>query len=264
MRTDAACLAVVAAAWMAATAIAAEGETRAALRVCADPSNLPFSNQAEEGFENRIATLLGERLGLPVAYTWWPATIGFFRNTLRAHECDLVMGVTEGFELAATTAPYYRSAYAIVYRPDSSLGVRSLADPALAELAIGVVANTPPVDILVRHALLDRVRPYQLMADTRAGRPAQDMVEDVAAGEIDIALAWGPIAGYYAKRQSPPLLVVPLADAPGGPPMTFAIAAAVRHREPEWQQTIDTLLAENRAEIEAILRAYGVPLVAAP
>ena len=245
-------------------AATAQEAARTELRVCADPSNLPFSNQAEEGFENRIAALFGDRLGLPVVYTWWPATIGFFRNTLRAYECDLVMGVTEGFELAATTAPYYRSTYVIVTRSDSGLDLQSLADPALHELWIGIVANTPPVDLLVRHGLLDRVRPYQLMVDTRAETPARDMIHDVANGTLDLAIAWGPIAGYYAKQQVPPLVVAPVADEPGAPPMSFAISAAVRHREPEWKQQVESFLADNRVRIEAILRDYGVPLVADP
>ncbi len=235
-------------------------QPRPGLRVCADPSNLPFSNQAEEGFENRIAALLGERLGLPLVYTWWPNTIGFFRNTLRAKKCDLVMGVVEGFELAATTKPYYRSTYVMVYRTHGGLSISGLDDPGLRGATIGAVANTPPVDLLVKYDLLSRLRSYGLVVDTRVEHPARQMIEDVANDDIDVALVWGPIGGYYARRQSPPLTVVTLAGEPDLAPLEFSISAAVRHGEPEWQRQLDTLLIAHRAEIDAILIDYGVPL----
>jgi quinoprotein dehydrogenase-associated probable ABC transporter substrate-binding protein len=251
------CVALLMAAVRADDAVPARLE----LRVCADPSNMPLSNQSEEGFENRIATLLGDRLGLPVVYTWWPNTIGFFRNTLRAKKCDLVMGVVEGFELAATTAPYYRSTYVMVYRSDSGLTLTGLDDPALRDLAIAVVANTPPVDLLVKYGLLDRVRPYSLVVDTRVETPVKEMIEDVASSTVDVALAWGPIASYHAKQQVPPLTVILLDSEAGQPPFAYSISAAVRHGESEWKQTIETLLADNRAEISAILAGHGVPLL---
>ena len=234
----------------------------ATLRVCADPHNLPLSDEAEQGYENKIATLLAARMGVPLEYVWWPNTMGFIRNTLRAGKCDLVMGVVDGYELAATTAPYYRSTYALVTRADSGLAVTALDDPSLKGLRIGVIANTPPADLLVKHGLIGDARPYRLMVDTRREHPAEQMIADVASGAIDAALAWGPFAGYHAKRQTPPLAVTPLRSEAGAPPLEFSIAAGVRHGEPEWLAHIDRLLAENHAEITDILLRYGVPLVA--
>ncbi|MGH6903642.1 MAG: quinoprotein dehydrogenase-associated putative ABC transporter substrate-binding protein, partial [Geminicoccaceae bacterium] len=155
------------------------------LRVCADPHNLPFSDQAGEGFENKIAQLLADELGVELTYTWYPQTIGFVRNTLGARVCDVVMGITTTSELMQNTNPYYRSSYALVQRADAGTKVASLSDPALADLRIGAVARTPPVDILARQGLLKNLRPYQLIVDTRFESPGRQMVEDVAAGEID-------------------------------------------------------------------------------
>ncbi len=247
---------------MAGRAGAGADDAPAALRVCADPDNLPLSDEAEQGFENKIATLLAARMGVPLEYVWWPNTMGFIRNTLRARKCDLIMGVVDGYELAATTAPYYRSTYALVTRADSGLAVTALDDPSLKGLAIGVIANTPPVDLLLKHGLIGDARSYRLMVDTRREHPAAQMIADVASGAIDAALAWGPFAGYHAKRQTPPLAVTPLRGEAGAPPLEFSIAAGVRHGEPEWLARIDSLLVENHAEITDILRQFGVPLVA--
>lgn len=245
-------------------AAAEEAAKRTALRVCADPANLPFSDRNGDGFENRIAEMLGDKLGLPVAYSWWPNTIGFIRNTLRAKTCDIVMGVVEGFELAATTPPYYRSSYVMVMRAENADRFTDLGDAAVRSAAIGAVAGTPPVDLLVKRDLLSQLRPYGLVVDTRVERPAQRMVEDVANGAIDIALVWGPIGGYYARQQTPPLKVTMLESEAGDPPLEFSIAAAVRHGESEWQNRIDSLLTTHRAEIEAILMDHGVPLLDNP
>ena len=179
---------------------------RTTLRVCADPSNLPFSNKAGEGFENKIAELVAAELGIPVRYTWFPQVVGFVRNTLRARKCDLVIGISLGFELLQNSNFYYRSTYVLVIRPDSGLAFNSLEDPALKGLKLGAVAGTPPASLLVEYRLLDNLRPYQLMVDTRFEKPGKKMVEDVAAGEIDVGLVWGPIGGYYAKQQDPPWL----------------------------------------------------------
>jgi quinoprotein dehydrogenase-associated probable ABC transporter substrate-binding protein len=247
----------------AASGLAQVGELvdRDTLRVCADPHNLPFSNEAGEGFENRIAELLARDLGVDLAYTWYPQSVGFVRNTLGARVCDVVMGIVTTSELMQNTNPYYRSSYALVQRADADAKVASLADPHLADLRIGAVARTPPIDILAQEGLLKNLRPYHLMIDTRFESPGRQMVEDVAAGEIDVGLLWGPIAGYWAKQQSVPLEVVPLTGDKVGARLDFRITMGLRRNEPEWKQVLNDFIAEHKAEIQAILLDYGVPLL---
>ena len=234
---------------------------RSALRVCADPANLPFSNRAGEGFKNKIAELLAAELGVPVQYTWFPQAIGFVRNTLKARKCDLVIGISLGFELLQNTNPYYRSAYSLVYRPDGALAIEALDDPVLKDLTIGVVAGTPPASAIAKHGLLANVRPYQLMVDTRFDSPGKQMVEHIAAGAVDVGVLWGPIAGYYAQQQEPPPKVVPLATRPGESRMDFRITMGIRFNEPDWKHRLNDLIAEKQDEIDAILLDYGVPLL---
>lgn len=238
-----------------------EAVDRSALRVCADPGNLPFSNRAEEGFENKIADLLAEDLGVPVRYTWFPQTTGFVRNTLGARKCDLVIGISLGFELLQNSNPYYRSSYALVYRSDSGLAIESLTDPALKDLRLGVVARTPPATIMARQGLLGNTRPYHLMADTRFNKPGKKMVEDVVAGEIDVGVLWGPIAGYYALKHDAPLTVVSMIGKPGETRLDFRITMGLRFNEPDWKHQINDLIAKKQVEINAILMDYGVPLI---
>ncbi len=257
-------LLVVAALGVSATAgLAATSEAvdRSSLRVCADPSNLPFSNQAGEGFENKIAELLATELAVPVRYTWFPQATGFVRNTLQARKCDIVIGISLGFELLQNTNPYYRSSYALVYRSDNGLRLSALDDPELKKLRLGVVAGTPPASLMARYGLLGRVRPYHLVADTRFEQPGKQMIEDIAAGEVDVGVLWGPIAGYYGKQQSPPLTVVPLPSRPGEVRMDFRITMGVRFNEPEWKHEINQLIKRKQPEINAILADYGVPLL---
>ena len=238
-----------------------EAVDRSSLRVCADPANLPFSNQAGEGFENKIAELLAAELGVPVRYTWFPQATGFVRQTLMARRCDLVVGISLGFELLQNTNPYYRSSYALVYRADSGISATSLDDSELKALRLGVVAGTPPSSLLAKYGLLGRVRPYQLVADTRFDHPAKQMIDDVAAGEVDVGVVWGPIAGYYAKGHNPGLLVVPLATRAGEVRMDYRITMGVRFNEPEWKREINGLIKTKQPEINAILAEYGVPLL---
>jgi quinoprotein dehydrogenase-associated probable ABC transporter substrate-binding protein len=250
-------------AWGAATGLAQTGELvdRDTLRVCADPHNLPFSNEAGEGFENRIAELLAQELGVELAYTWYPQSVGFVRNTLGARVCDVVMGIVTTSELMQNTNPYYRSSYALVQRADAKTKVASLDDPQLADLRIGAVARTPPIDILAQQGLLKNLRPYHLMVDTRFDSPGREMVDDVAAGEIDIGVLWGPIAGYWAKRQSVPVEVIPITGEGTGARVDFRITMGLRRNEPEWKQVLNDFIAEHEAEIQAILLDYGVPLL---
>jgi quinoprotein dehydrogenase-associated probable ABC transporter substrate-binding protein len=238
-----------------------EAIDRSSLRVCADPANLPFSNQAGEGFENKIAELLAAELGVPVRYAWYPQATGFVRQTLMARKCDLVIGISLGFELLQNTNPYYRSSYALVYRADSGLSATSLDDPGLKALRLGVVAGTPPSSLLAKYGLLGRVRPYQLVADTRFDQPAKQMIDDVAAGEVDVGVVWGPIAGYHAKNHNPKLLVVPLRTEPGEVRMDYRITMGVRFNEPNWKREINDLIKNKQPEINVILSEYGVPLL---
>lgn len=245
----------------AALAASAEAVDRTALRVCADPSNLPFSNDKGEGFENKIAELFAKELGVPVRYTWYPDSMGFIRNTLRARVCDIVMGTISNNELLQNTNPYYHSAFSLIYRKDSGLAVTSIEDDALRELKLGAIAGTPPVTLLAQRGLLDKLKPYALVVDTRFEHPPRDLVHDVAEGVIDVGVLWGPMAGYYAKQETVPLVVVPLKTENAALRMDFRITMGVRYNEPEWKRDINRLIRAKQAEINQILLDYGVPLL---
>jgi quinoprotein dehydrogenase-associated probable ABC transporter substrate-binding protein/PQQ-dependent catabolism-associated CXXCW motif protein len=234
---------------------------RTKLRVCADPHNLPFSNQDGQGFENKIAELMAEKLKVPLTYTWYPQSVGFVRNTLNAGACDLVIGVPTPSGLMQNTNPYYRSSYALVQRADAKTKVGSLHDPALADKKIGAVARTPPVTLLAQQGLIRNLKPYQLVVDTRYDSPGRQMVDDVAAGVIDVAIVWGPIAGYWAKQQPTPLEVTPLTGEVKGQQLDFRISMGLRRNEPDWKHALNEFLAANDQAIQAILLDYGVPLL---
>jgi quinoprotein dehydrogenase-associated probable ABC transporter substrate-binding protein/PQQ-dependent catabolism-associated CXXCW motif protein len=232
-----------------------------ALRVCADPNNLPFSNDRGEGFENEIAELLAERLGVPVRYTWHPQTIGFVRNTLRAYLCDVVMGAGSASELLQNTNPYYRSTYVLAYRTADGDRFADLDSPAMKDARIGVIAGTPPANLLAERGLLDQTRSYHLLVDTRFYNPGRDMMAHLAAGEIDVALVWGPIAGYWANRHDEPITLVPLRSDRPGLRLEFRISMGIRPDEPNWKRELNDLIRELQPEITAILERYGVPLL---
>ena len=234
---------------------------RSALKVCADPNNLPFSNEKKEGFENKIAEVMGAALRLKVEYTWFPQVIGFVRNTLQAHRCDLVIGTVAGDDIMQTTNPYYYTTYVMLYRSDKRLAFEGLQDPRLASLRLGVVGATPPSDLLVRHDLMAHAKPYQLTVDTRAESPTHQMVQDVVDGTIDVGFLWGPIAGYYRKHDELPLTLAPLKDEPGAARMKYHIAMGVRGNEPEWRRRINAVILKQQPAMTAILRDYGVPLL---
>lgn len=246
----------------AATARAQTGELVAtdALRVCADPANLPFSNEAGEGFENRIATLLGRALDRPVDYVFFPQVQGFVRNTIRAGRCDLVLGTVAGDELLQNTNPYYHTTYVLVSRRDAA-APPALDDPRMKSLRIGAIARTPPVDLLLRHGLIDNTRFWRLAVDTRVETPGADLVRAVADGTLDVALVWGPIAGYQAKAKGLPIVLRALPTEPGAARMDFRITMGVRGQEPEWRRRINAIIRERQDEIDTILREYGVPLL---
>jgi mxaJ protein len=245
------------------------GTAERELRVCADPNNLPFSNQEEQGFENRIAELVADELDAELSYTWWAQRRGFVRNTLRAGACDLVIGVPAGYELAETTEPYYRSAYVYVYRPDRDLNLRSMRDPRLRELRIGVHligddgVNAPPAHALGEQGIVDNVVGYMIYGDYREPNPTARIVEAVASGELDLAAVWGPIGGYFAKHGSVPLVAVPITDTAGFAPLRFefGIAMGVRKGEHAFRDELNGVLERRREDINRLLDAYGVPRV---
>jgi len=259
-----ACVALISivASLSSASAQAVDLVDRSALRVCADPSNLPFSNRDRKGFENKIADLLGQALDVPVVYTWFPQTVGFIRSTLRARKCDLVIGYAQGHELVQNTNHYYRSTYVLIYRADSDLdGVTTLADERLNDKRIGVIARTPPATIMAMNGLIGKAKPYHLVVDSRHTSPGKEMVADIASGEIDAGILWGPIGGYYAKRSDVPMTVIPLVSETKGPRMVYRITMGVRPQEREWKRQLNKLLNIHQDGINKILLDYGVPLL---
>jgi quinoprotein dehydrogenase-associated probable ABC transporter substrate-binding protein len=233
------------------------------LRVCADPNNLPFSNEKGEGFENKIAEFLAAKLHKDLAYAFYPGATGFVRNTLNAHLCDVILGMPQGNDLVQPTNPYYRTSYAIVTRAGSDLdGVKDLDDPRLKEKKgrIGLVANTPPGNILAKNGMIGLVKPYALMVDTRVESSSAAMIHDLEAGVIDVALLWGPIAGYYAKKSDAKLDVALIPETQSAR-MAFRIAFGVRNSDQNWKRELNALIAENKGQLEKILADYGVPML---
>jgi mxaJ protein len=242
---------------------------RPPLRVCADPNNLPFSNDRGEGFENRLAALLAADLGAHVEYTWWAQRRGFVRNTLGAGQCDVLMGVPTDFELAATTRPYYRSTYVFVSRRDRALDLHTLDDERLKFLRIGVqmigddFSNSPPAHALSARGVVHNVIGYSVLGDYSEPNPPARVVEAVARGDIDVAVVWGPLAGYFAQRQPTPLDVSPIAPQLDTPfrPFTFAISMAVRRGDTERRRMLEDFIVRRRAAIDRVLAQYGVPRI---
>jgi quinoprotein dehydrogenase-associated probable ABC transporter substrate-binding protein len=232
------------------------------LRVCADPHNLPFSNDKGEGFENKLVELLAQKLNRRLAYAWYPQSVGFVRNTLGAHRCDVIPGFPQGDELVQSTNPYYRTAYAFVVRPGDGLDdLDTLADPRLKTKRIGIVAGTPPATYLAINGLLAKAKPYPLVVDTRVDSSAAAMMGDLTSGEIDVAILWGPMAGYYARLANPQMRVTLLMKDTGGPQLAYRIAMGVRATDQNWKRLLNRLIAENRTEINRLLIGFGVPLL---
>jgi quinoprotein dehydrogenase-associated probable ABC transporter substrate-binding protein len=223
---------------------------------------MPFSNEKGEGFENKLAELLAEKLGKKLGYTYVPQVTGFIRNTLGSHRCDVIMGFPQGAELAQVTIPYYRTTYALVFKPGSGLeDVTALDDPRLKDKRIGIVAGTPPSTNMAINGLMAHAKPYPLMIDTRVDSSAGTMIDDLAHGEIDCGILWGPLAGYYANRSEPRLIVAPLLKETLGPPLIYRIGMAVRQSDQEFKRTLNKLITENQPEINKLLISYGVPLL---
>jgi quinoprotein dehydrogenase-associated probable ABC transporter substrate-binding protein len=263
----AALLGALAGALPALPALAAEGHrtdlvNRLVLRVCADPANLPFSNDKGEGFENKIAEIVAAELKVPVEYTWYPQATGFIRNTLFARRCDVVMGYAQGDELVLNTNHYYRSVYALVYRKGNGLdGADRLADPRLKDKRIGIVAGTPPSATMALLGLIARAKPYPLMVDTRYEAPTGRMIADIRSGEIDAGVLWGPIAGYLGANGGEKLEVVPLLKEKVGPRMAYRITFGVRQLDDDWKRELNALIARLQGKLDAVLLQHGVPLL---
>jgi mxaJ protein len=254
-----------------AAALRAEAPKRDAsvLRVCADPNNLPFSNEKGEGFENRLAELLAAEMGRRVEYTWWAQRRGFIRNTLRAGECDLIAGIPSSMEMVMATRPYYRSTYVFVYRRDADFDVASFDDPILRRLKIGVHlvgddgANTPPAHALSTRGIVGNLTGYTLYGDYSTPNPPARILDALAKGEIDVAIVWGPLAGYFAPKQKVAMEIVPVSPQIDVPflPFVYDISMGVRRDDPLLKAEVEQILTRKRAEVDAILTQYGVPRV---
>jgi mxaJ protein len=237
-----------------------------ALTVCADPNNMPFSNEAGEGFENKIAEIIGRQLHRPVQYVWWAQRRGYVRNTLNEAKCDLWPGVATGADRLATTHAYYRSTYVFVVLADSDLTGLTLDDPRLRTLSIGVqmvgsdANNTPPAHAIARRGILDNVHGYMLYGNYSQPNPAANIMAAVANREVQVAMVWGPLAGYFAQRSKVPLRVYPVTPAADSAwPMTFDISAGVQAKNRLLLDQVNTALTDQQPAIDAILQAYNVP-----
>ncbi len=249
----------------------ASAQDGAALRVCADPNNLPFSNSANAGFENKLADMVAAEIGEPVTYTWHAQRRGFIRETLKAQECDVVMGLPKGLDLADTTQPYYRSGYVFVTRADRHLDIESMTDPRLRSLKVGVqiigndAMNTPPAHALAAQGIIDNVIGYPVYGDYREPNPPAKIVTAVERGDVDIAAVWGPLAGYFARQSPVALTILPIADTARFAPLRFEfnIAMGVRKGDRAMKEKLDDFIARRHDDITALLDSYGVPLLPA-
>lgn len=232
------------------------------LRVCADPNNMPFSTDKGQGFENKLAELFADKLGKGLSYSWYPQATGFVRNTLAAHKCDVIMGMPQGDDLVQVTNPYYRTAYALLFKPGHGLeGVDTLGDPRLKGKRIGVVAGTPPGNNMAANGLMANAKPYPLVIDTRVDSSAAAMMHDLGAGDIDAGILWGPMAGYYARQATPAVTVVPLVKETTGPRLAYRIAMGVRYADQDWKRQLNRTIQDNQPAINRLLLSFGVPLL---
>lgn len=233
------------------------------LRVCADPDNMPFSNDKGEGFENKLAELIAERLGDKLEYTWFSESTGYLPNTMGKGACDLVMGYAQGTGLIEDTNPYYHTSYVLITRADdeSLKGVETLSDPRLKRKRIGLFARTPPASILAMHGLTSDAKPFESVAGESQAKAAQAMIAEIASGELDAGLLWGPVGGYYAQRAEIPLRVTPLVKESAGPTTLYGITMGVRPGEPKFKHEINKVLADSQHDINVILQGYNVPVL---
>lgn len=238
-----------------------QGPAKGGFRVCADPDNLPYSNQKLEGFENKIAELMAKELGESPTYYWWPQRRGFIRTTLGTKMCDIVMGIPKGYDPVLWTKPYYRTSYVIAYPKNKGFQIKSLDDPILKEVKIGVYVNTPPHITLSERGITKNVVGYEVFYDPQENYPGK-IINDLAAGKLDVAIVWGAIAGYFAKKQPVSIEIVPLLD--GGSdsqPFVYDISIGVRKSDKELKAKLEEILDKKKTEIRKILEDYGVPLI---
>jgi mxaJ protein len=243
-----------------------QAQTNRIIRVAADPNNLPFSNSRGEGFENKVAELLARELGANLEYTWHAQRRGFFRETLKTGDCDIALGAPANFEMAATTQPYYRSSYVFVSRKNDHPGIRSLDDPRLHSMKIGVQiagdvgGNPPPIQALAARGMFTNIVAFNIFGNYAEANPPARILDAVARGEVDVAIVWGALAGYFASRESVPLDIVPvLPQVDNGLPMSFDICIAVKRQEKDLKNQLNEILRRRHADIEKILAEFNVP-----
>ncbi|MEO8660373.1 MAG: substrate-binding domain-containing protein [Bryobacteraceae bacterium] len=251
---------------LAAAALLSAADPRQALRVCADPDNLPFSNDRSEGFENRIAQIIAEDLHLPLQYEWYPQRNSFLRQTLNAGKCDVVIGVPAGWDPVLATKPYYASSYVFIYRKNQASTLSSFDDPALRKLKIGLHAfgndgvNLPPARALGQRGLAANVVGFSLFPGE--GESPSKIIDAVASGEIGVAVVWGPLGGYFAKRENTPLRVTPVSDASNlSLRFSYEISMGVRRTDTAWKEQLEGIIERRHKEILQVLSEYGVPVV---
>ncbi|MBZ0169045.1 ABC transporter substrate-binding protein [Candidatus Methylomirabilis lanthanidiphila] len=232
------------------------------LKVCGDPDNLPFSNKKSEGFENKIAEVIARELRTELIYFWWPHQRGLVRRALRPGLCDVMISIPQGWDQVLWTKPYYRSAYVLIYPKNRGFQIRSLDDPILKQLKIGVYINTPPAEALANRDIRANVVGYSLFDSGQTER-SDKIIRDLIAGEIDVVLDWGPMAGYAVKQLngSSPLEVVLLQGAEPGIPFTFEFSMGVKEGNKELKAELEEAISKRHAEIRKILEDYGVPLL---
>ena len=246
--------------------ITGEVGVKTILRICADPNNLPYSNQKLEGYENKIAKLFAKKLGdLPVTYSWYPMTSGFVRRTLDAKTCDLIITFPAIHELVQNTNPFYISSYMMMTLEEKNIDVKSFSDPIIKEknYKIGIIHATPPSSHVAKHGLIKQTKFYLQAADPRKQKPWVDMKNDLVNGELDLAVIWGPYAGYESKKINKKIKLVPLSNIAniGRGKMIYRFTMGIRRNEPEWGKTINNLIKDNQKEINEILREYNIPLL---
>ena len=246
--------------------VTGEVGVKSSLRVCADPNNLPYSNQKLEGYENKIANLFAKKLGdIPVLYSWYPMTSGFVRRTLDAKTCDIIITFPAIHELVQNSNPFYSSSYVMMTLEEKNINIKSLSDPIIKEknYKIGIIHATPPTSHVAKNKLFEQVKFYLQAADPRKQKPWTDITNDLVNGELDIAILWGPYAGYEAKLAKKKIKLVPLTkeEKVGRGTMVYRFTMGIRRNEPEWGKTINDLIKDNQEEINEILREYNIPLL---
>ena len=246
--------------------ITGEVGDKTTLRICADPNNLPYSNQNNEGYENKIADLFAKKLGnIPVMYSWYPMTSGFVRRTLDAKTCDLIVTFPAIHEFVQNSNPFYNSSYVLMSLEEKDIKIKTLSDPQIKEkkYKIGIISGTPPSSYVPKYKLFDQVKFYRQAADPRKQKPWVDVTNDLVDGKIDIGILWGPYAGYEAKKAKKPIKIVPLTkeEITSRGKLVYRFTMGIRRNAPEWEKTINNLIKDNQEEINQILRGYGIPLL---